>query len=72
MDRLDRDPDGVADREASPAPLPASALPGLVWGAFNRELIGRVELARDYRLVTLRVGDRFWSLHVRRDVDPPR
>lgn len=57
---------------AAPGRLPEAVLPQLVWGQFNRTLIGRPELAEDYRLEDLVVGDHWWSLHVRRDVPAPR
>ena len=53
---------------AAPQPVPEEELPRLVWGAFNRELIRHPDLARNYRLEHVRVGEFWWSVHVRRDL----
>ncbi|MCH2171327.1 hypothetical protein MK489_11135 [Myxococcota bacterium] len=57
---------------ASPVRLPEAALPRLVWGRFNQALMAHPELAEQYRLEDLAVGDNWWSLHVRRDLLTPR
>ena len=52
-------------------PLSPRELSGRVWGEFNRRLIRDPRLARSYRIETLRLGDDYWSLHVRRDLPSP-
>lgn len=65
---LSRRPDYLLiDNYPRPRPPAESELPGLVWGDFNRALLEAPELSRGYAYRPLRCGERYWSLHVRRD-----
>lgn len=56
----------------TPAPQPLEAVPGMVWGSFNRDILQHPELESAYRYASVQMGGRaFLNLHVREGAPTP-